>query len=445
MNSDDSIAIGGSGPDLDGLSPQPPPAAPLPGAAQGTPPRRRRWLANAALVSASALFALLALEGAMRLAPALQLQTGDGEYRFCGAVQKRHQPHVAFGYTEYPGNSYFERYSALDPWAYVHINAEGFRDNMDNGGEPVFVLGDSLTRGTLVNEPENFSGLLERWRQDFSFRTFGTGGYGQANEIRLYDEKGKAAPHRLVIAQYSLSTDIDDNVERAQPSGPGVRIDIAPAIGTPRTEKKLVARVHLFLWQNSKLYPWIYNATVRPFVSNWDARRDMAGALDVTRRLMVRLEEDVQANGADLLVLVLPSWAEMAGRDDGMAPEAQRAMLQRFVTDNPGVFLLDMTPILRREDPNRTYGRIDKHLTPYGHYLVARALDRWLSRDWPRGPQTAPVAHPFPPPMTVTPRCDLAPEYQRPFTDLPRAMPRTPPSPAPLGAPAPPLAVGATA
>lgn len=409
MNTEDSIAMETAHGEF--------PAALSPSPAMPNKSRKRRrhprWLLNLGLVSLSALFGVVALEGAMRLTPALEVQTGEGEFVFCTSDQVRHQTHPRYGYTEVPGNSYFERYSSVDPWAYVKINAEGFRSNARNGGEPVLVLGDSLTRGTLVNEPEAFTGLLERWRNDLSFHNYGAGGYGQSNQIRLYDDKGKAAPHQLVVAQYSLSTDIDDNVERAKLRGDGVDITITPAVGTPKRETKPLARVHLFLWKNTRLYPWVFNAALRPFVSNWDARRDISGALEITRRLMLQLEEKVQANGADMLVLVLPSWAEMAGRDDGMAPDRQRAMLRRFAANNPGVFLLDMTPILKAEDPNRTYGKVDKHLTPYGHYLVASAMDRWLTRDWPRGRLAEPKPHVFTPPQVVTPRCDLAPQYER--------------------------------
>lgn len=366
-----------------------------------------RWGINAMLIFLSALIALVFLEGAIRLFPQFQVQTGETEYHFCGAQQVRHKPHPAFGYTEAPGNVYFERNSLLDPWSFVSINAEGFRDNRDKQGQPVIVLGDSMTRGTIVNENETYVSLLDHWYSGLSFRNYGTGGYGQANEIRVYDEKSKQYPHKLVILQYSLSTDIDDNVERAVLDGNSVKINIRPIAETPKGQQKTLAKIHMFLWQHSRLYPWFYVVALKPIFSNWDARRDMGSALEITRRLLVNLNEKVKANDATLLIVVLPSWAEIAGKNDGMEPERQRRMLRHFAASNPDVSLIDMTAVLAKEDPDKTYGVIDKHLTPYGHFLVAKAMDQWLSRHLPVNAQLKdlPVRH-FTPGTKIVPRCE---------------------------------------
>lgn len=375
-------------------------------------PRKSHWTANALLIVMSGLILLGALEGIARLFPQYQVQTGDGEYRFCTSAQIRHEPNASFGYSELPGNSYFERYSPLDPWAYVAINSEGFRDNYSHGGQPVIVLGDSMTRGTLVNESQTYPSLLGHWHPTMDFRNYGTGGYGQANEIRVYEAKGQT-PHKLAIVQFSLSTDIDDNVERATLSHNKAVINIQPAVGTPKARTKMLAKVHNFFWFHSKLYPWFYNAALRPLVANWDARRNMGKALHLTDALLVKLAGEAKANGAELVVLALPSWAEIAGRDDGMEPERQREMLRRFVAKTPGASLVDMAPLLSKEGPNKTYGMIDKHLTPYGHFIVAQALDRWMMHHWSQGPRSAPPARQFAPTPSIVPQCAKAPGYLR--------------------------------
>ncbi len=89
-----------------------------------------------------------------------------------------------------------------------------------------------MTRGSLVNENETYTGLMDLWHPDMSFRNYGIGGYGQAHSIRVYEEKGRQLAHRLVVQQFSLSTDIDDNVERAALDGDSVKIDIKPVVGT---------------------------------------------------------------------------------------------------------------------------------------------------------------------------------------------------------------------
>jgi hypothetical protein len=388
-----------------------PPRTPDVAPAAEETPRPSAFIGNALLVLASMTLTLVAAELLLRTFPHLQLQTGEGEYEFCTATQVRHRPDPLFGYTETPGNSYFERYSVADPWSYVRINDEGFRDNHETYGKPVLVLGDSMTRGTLVNENETFTNLMDVWHPEWSFRNYGVGGYGQANSIRVYEQKAPTLPHDLVIQQFSLSTDIDDNVERAALNGDTVDITIRPAVGTPKDEVKPLAKIHQVFWNHSKLYPWIYNTAVRPYFSNWDARRDISGALEITRRLLARLAEDARSNNADLLLLVLPSWAEMAGHKDGMDPDRQRAMLSAFAADTPNVYLLDMSPALAAVDSDKTFGVVDKHLTPYGHFIVAEVLERWLMADWPRGPRTAASVRSFKANPPATPDCSLADSY----------------------------------
>jgi hypothetical protein len=381
------------------------------GTAAALPRRKPSLVGDTLLVLASLMLTLVGAELLLRAFPQLQVQTGEGEYRYCNAIQGRHRAHAAYGYTEAPGSSYFERYSPADPWSYVRINDDGFRDNYVTGGKPVLVLGDSMTRGSLVNENQTYTDLMDSWHPEWSFRNYGIGGYGQANTIRLYEEKAPALRHDLVIQQYSLSTDLDDNVERATIIGDRVDIKIKPAVGTPRDSVKPLAKIHALFWNHSKVYPWIFNTTVRPYFNNWDARRNIDSAIEVTRRLLAKLAEDTRSHQADLLLLVLPSWAEMAGRDDGMAPKQQRAMIEAFVASTPGVYLLDMTPVLAAEDPDKTYGVIDKHLTPYGHFLVAEALERWMFTAWPRGTKATVPARAFQAPPPVIPDCSLADGY----------------------------------
>ena len=270
-----------------------------------------------------------------------------------------------------------------------------------------------MTRGSLVDENEIYSRLVELWHPDMSFRNYGIGGYGQAHSIRVYRREGAAtgpsAGNPPIFIEHGLSM-----ITLSGPHSTVIGQDRRQArCGSSEGFREAVARVHLFFWNHSKIYAWFYNVGIRPYFSNWDARRDIDGALEVTRRLLAKLARDARSHRADLLILILPSWAEMAGRDNGMEPERARVMLRNFVADTAGVFLLDTTPVLAAEDPDRTYGVIDKHLTPYGNFLVAQALDRWLVQEWPVGPKgVAPMRsfHANPP---VIPDCSRADSYVR--------------------------------
>jgi hypothetical protein len=396
-------------------------------AASGAPPRAHRpstlraLIGNTLLVLVSIAIMVLAGEIFLRSVPRLQAQTGEGDFLFCTDSTIRHRSHPAYGYGEVPGGSYFERYNPADSWTYIHINEAGFRDNYESGGSPVLILGDSSTRGSLVNEDATFANRLDKWQPRWSFRNLGVGGFGQANSLRLYDDIAPTTPHRLVIQQYSLGTDLDDNAERAVLDGDGVRITIQPQNQARNSRPSLPVRIHKLLWEHSKLYAWFYTIAIRPHFENWDARGNIDGSLEVTRRLLVQLAERARANQADLLLLVLPAWAEMAGRSDGMEPARQRAMLEAFAAQTPGVYLLDMSPIVAVEPTDKTFGVVDKHMNDYGHFLIAQAVERWMTTQWPHGPRTGAPPRTYHAAPATIPDCAQADAYL--------ALARQPPSP----------------
>ena len=339
------------------------------------------------MMAGSIAAGLLACEMLLHVFPEFQVPVSDEQYLFCSPVHSRHQAHPLYGYTEIPGNTYFERFSNVDPWNFVRVNAEGFRDSALRTGQPVFVLGDSMTRGSLVEENETFTSLLDTWHPDYSFRNYGIGGYGQANSIRIYEDKGPKLAHKLVVQAVSLSTDLEDNAERAVLTADNsVDITVEPA-NSPGNRPGPLLRTHFFFWNHSKLYQALYSTALRPLFGNKDSRRDLGNAMEVTKRLLARLAAGAKANGAELLVVILPGWAEMDGRNDGFHPQKQRDMINKLASETSGVYVVDPTPLLRAEGASRTYGIVDKHLNPLGHFLVAKAIDDWLVSDWPGRPQ----------------------------------------------------------
>jgi hypothetical protein len=141
-------------------------------------------LKAAVLAGASIVVALGGMEAFLRLVPSFQVQK-EPQQIFCTAEHRRNMPHADYGYSEVPGNVYFEKTSPVDDWYFVKINKDGFRDNYDSGAQQVIVLGDSFVRGSLVDESQQFGYLLDLWHPDIAFRNYGIGGFGQAEELRL--------------------------------------------------------------------------------------------------------------------------------------------------------------------------------------------------------------------------------------------------------------------
>jgi hypothetical protein len=347
-------------------------------------------------------------EATLRVFPTLQVQK-EPQQIFCSAETRRHVPSAEFGYSEVPGNVYFEKASAADDWYFVKINSEGFRDNYNSGSQNVIVLGDSLVRGTLVEEQQQFGYLLDLWHPDIAFRTYGVGGYGQVNELRLYESLARI-PHKLVILAYSTATDLDDNAERASLVGGTMHLDVEPRVETP--PKSVLGEVHHVLWANTALYPLLFRTVLEPFVGRQDARRNIDKAFEMTRRLLGMIADEARLNGAELLVVSIPGWNEVAGRYDGMEYDRQHKMLEEFAATTPSVSLLDATPTLAR-DYELKYGLTDKHLNGYGQFLVATAIDRWLATQWTGGPHSAPAPHHYSQTVPIVPDCAMANEYAR--------------------------------
>ncbi len=265
-----------------------------------------------------------------------------------------------------------------------------------------------MVRASVVDESEGFTYLLNTWRPELSFRNYGIGGYGQANSLRVYEDIGAATPHRLVVQGVSLSTDLGDNARLAELDGDDVVVNVvAKEMDTPRNAS-LALKIHRALYANTTVYPLVYAIALRRFVEDHDHDQE----LEITRRLLERLASEARRHDADLLLLVLPGWAEVAGLDDGKQPERQRDMLAAFAAAHESVYLLDPTPELAAAGAEASYGVLDKHLSASGQFIVATTLDRWISRDWPGGPGEEPPTRAFTPHPAVRADCAEADRYR---------------------------------
>ena len=183
--------------------------------------------------------------------------------------------------------------------------------------------------------------LLDSWHPEYSFRNYGIGGYGQPNSIRIYEDKGGGVTHKLVVQAVSLGTDLEDNAERAVLAPDDlVDITVEPA-NAPGNQPACCCELTSFCWKNSKLYQALYSTALRPLFGNKDSRRNITNAMEVTKRLLIRLAADAKSNGADLLVVILPSWAEMDGRNEVFHPQKQRDMINKVAAETTGVYVVD--------------------------------------------------------------------------------------------------------
>ena len=361
-------------------------------------------LARLFAVLSSIAVAVILCELFLRLVPSLQPQGGPKEFVFCNDAGV-HVSHPVVGYTEKPFNTYFERVHPTAPWTLHMQNEQGFRDLYNRGDEHVFILGDSMLRGTLGSNHQTIPYLLDLWNQDRSFHSLGTGGYGTVESLLAYREFAGDLPHRLVILQYFLGNDITDNLKTAVLEGDRIvfkiRLKKPPPSGWAGFRDKVV--------RHSKLLPLIHN-----LVRSRRSAPDIDQGLEITRRLIEELAREIRGRGADLLIVAVPNWNESMGHDDGLAPDRQRQMLQDFSDNTDGIFFIDTSSELDDARTSEAYGIVDKHLNTYGYYLVAKEIHEWIA-DHLGGvaANPRPTVPPFEAGDPIVPDCSLIPEMRK--------------------------------
>jgi hypothetical protein len=138
--------------------------------------------------------------------------------------------------------------------------------------------------------------------------------------------------------------------------------------------------------------------------------------VSVTRDVISKLVEAVRTNGADLLIVTLPSWNQINNINDVEEAIQQRALLQKVAEEWDNVYLADLSNHIARAGPERVYGINNKHFSRYGYYLTAKRIHDWINVEWPKAPQPARQAPPFQPPSApVEPSCRSIQEYREVF------------------------------
>ena len=375
---------------------------------------RSRTMKNILLVALSVAFSVVVMEGFLIWKPEFQAVAPVPDRVFCAGPPGRMERHELFGWTEVPNSAYFEQTSEADGWA-VHIyNADGFRDLYDSGDEHVIVLGDSFARGTLANNDESFSHLLDLWSPDVAFRNFGTGGYGTRNSLTVYEVMSSRIRHKLVVLAYFLGNDLRDNL------GSHDQADGASSPESPdgRTWRETLKEINSTIRQGVRTYNLLYNS-VRPAFGGFDLPdHRVEEGLEITNDLVVALVNQVKSNGSELLIVALPSWNQINNYGDPEEAARQRALLARIADEWKHVHLIDMWDMIARSGVDRVYGIKDKHFSRYGHYLAATAIHDWINHEWQQGPRPGRQAPPFQPPNApVVPDCALIPKYRDVFAN----------------------------
>lgn len=370
----------------------------------------REFAINAVLVALSVSLVLSGLEVALQVG---LLSIDKTQHQYCDGPVDRYRFHPQYGYTEHPNSVYLEKKTAKQDWSLFVQNDEGFRDVYNRGDERVLVLGDSFTRGTLVDQNATFTHLLDRWNRNTSFRNYGVAGYDQTNQLQVYENVSERYDHKLVVIGFfmndALTNDLNSSRRPTYVLEDGEPKLVRLPEPTPTITESSVFRQIYFKT------PLRHLITPQFLVAKWQAvnqrlKRDrrtvpkppegeeLQDKLNLTRALLDEIATQSAKHDAEVLVVVLPTRGDVNPDrpqqflvEDGRPYwNANREMLRTLAENNANVSVLDPRAALRRERAagNRVYGIQDGHLDEAGHRTVAAEIQEYLMQSGYVGTRT---------------------------------------------------------
>lgn len=398
-------------------------------------------LGRAALAVLGLALALLLLEGGVRLM---------GIAPPAAPLPPLWEPHPYLGWFHIPnsGGVWYSEYGEYQ--AEVHINARGLRDREIGYDDPqnayrILVLGDSYAEGLHVALEETFPKQLETrlagGERPVEVINGGVSGWGTDQEAIFYAIEGFRYEPDLVLLLLFTRNDILNNygpLETARVEAiqkpffnlegnelvtPSFPFEPPPGTGSPPPPPPLLAFGD-WLRARSALY-----RLMMPYLRNIPATRRALGPLGLlggvgvaladepslpvtfevyqappspeweeawalTGALIRRLDEEVQARGARLGVIIVNAPEQVyderwAAASKAMAPteginwdpEAPNRRLAGIL-DEAGIPYLDLLPAFReaatQPETLPLYFRFDFHWTPAGHALAAQEAESFL-------------------------------------------------------------------
>lgn len=248
----------------------------------------------------------------------------------------------------------------------VSINSDGLRDRdypveRDGHSRRIIFLGDSLTFGWGVEEPDTFATLLEgRLNNEIPVEiiNFGTGNYNTTQEVSLFLEKGlKYTPDAVVLFYF-----IND--------------------AEPIPEKSSLAflanfRLTTFYWSRFKQLAarWSPGKTFKDYYRDLYLE-DQQGWME-TRDSFLELARISQKKDIDLRVVVLPELHNLVEYPFSQ----QHEQLTEFLQAN-GIEVLDLAPLLTDQtDPHSLWVALDDaHPNARAHRLIADHSEEFITR-----------------------------------------------------------------
>lgn len=362
---------------------------------------------RAALVCAIILAQFVVFEAALRL---------KGGSEAAPAFQKLFVTDARIGYRLAPGVSTQFKTSEFD--TAISINSSGVRDREIGDRPPderrIVVLGDSLVMAVQVPLEQTFTARLEqalgaKTTPPPRYRVINAGvqGYGPVEEYLFHRHvTSRLSPDIVVMALYVANDAVEALVSagRLEDAAAGGARAAAPArpasaLETLNQWRRRVIRRSMVLQVARLRFTTLLDRfggtqEIDPPLRSYlhDAPPEITRGLAVVRDTVARMKTLTDAQGARLVVLLLPARFQVDDADfgrlsafvarSGLTLERDRATTRfRETLDGLGVPVFDVLPVLRSAAaPTTLYFESTAHFTAYGHQVLADALEGFLER-----------------------------------------------------------------
>lgn len=331
--------------------------------------------------------ALVAIEVLLRVA--------DPDY-----LNRLHGDESSNVYSETYGWELRKGFRGFDFGQWATVNRKGYRGPEHEYRKPpdrtrVLMLGDSIAYGAGVKDDETFSALLEGRRPQLDVVNLAVGGYGTDQELIQLTQEGLRYRPDVVILNFCLFSDVVDNAlshalfDARQPK-PFFTWD-GQALVKHDDHLKLSLPRRLAQWLSD--YSQSYNrlrvllgaprAPRQPGV--WIDRMqavtsNLPPALELTFRLIRRMNDEAVGSGAKFYVLIYPDRAAFRHGSKLLNKFCRTSLLQ-------GIPIIEMGERYRARGLDFDQVAIDSpgHLNKLGHEAAADAVASVLSgsaEDW---------------------------------------------------------------
>jgi hypothetical protein len=326
-------------------------------AAAARPKQRvRSFVLKLATLVCSLTIILLAAEGATRL--------------FSDVTPPLLCNHPVLGTTYLPDFAANVFIPECDQKVFLRFNSLGMRGGpvtveKPEGVRRVAVIGDSFIAAVATDEDKTIVRLLENQlnQSDPSTRweviNFGVSASSTGQELVLYRELVRKYKPDVVVCAYCVMNDLGDNCRRLTSSRARIYFDVDES-GELVQQQLSAKRATLNAWlnRNSRFYVWQRHATQKAINSlrhgahssvvggwldlgpadrggqgiyNTSPDGDLAYAWQVTEKLIETMHNEVRADGAEFLLVALPTGLQVC--DDLFFPDEEAGVVDRYYPD----------------------------------------------------------------------------------------------------------------